>query len=87
VSVLCPPNTRTPGLEEENRYKPAEVLQTEEKVHTVDPEWVARGLLKGLARNRFYIIPTWDGTLTHVLSRVTPRLLHQFVKRRAAPTL
>ena len=87
VSVLCPPNTRTPGLEKENKHKPAEVLHTEEKVHTVDPEWVARGLLKGLARNTFYIIPTWDGTLAHVLSRFTPRLLHQFVKRRAAPTL
>jgi 3-dehydrosphinganine reductase len=87
VSVLCPPNTRTPGLEEENKHKPAEVLHTEEKVRTVDLEWVARGLLKGLAHNRFCIIPTWDGTLAHVLSRFTPRLLHQFVKRRAAPTL
>jgi 3-dehydrosphinganine reductase len=87
VSVLCPPNTRTPGLEEENKHKPREVLQTEEKVRTVDPDWVAHGLLKGLARNTFCIIPTWDGKLAHVLSRLTPRLLHQLVKRRAAPTL
>ena len=87
VSVLCPPNTRTPGLEEENKHKPAEVLHTEEKVRTVDPEWVARGLLKGLAHNRFCIIPTRDGKLAHVLSRFMPRLFHQFVKRRAAPTL
>jgi 3-dehydrosphinganine reductase len=87
VSVLCPPNTQTPGLEEENKHKPREVLQTEEKVQSVDPDWVARGLMKGLAHNTFCIIPTWDGKLAHVLSRFTPRLLHQFVKRRASPTL
>ena len=45
VSVLCPPNTLTPGLEKENRIKPPEVLKAEETVKTVEPGVVARALL------------------------------------------
>jgi 3-dehydrosphinganine reductase len=50
VSVLCPPNTRTPGLDEENKFKPKEVLATEEKVKVVDPDYVAAEALAGLKR-------------------------------------
>jgi len=81
VSVLCPPNTRTPGLEEENKYKPAEVLKTEEKAKPVDPDYVARELLKKLPKNEFIIVPTFDGKLAYSLSRFAPSILHRFVKR------
>ncbi|HEX4926108.1 MAG TPA: SDR family oxidoreductase [Bdellovibrionales bacterium] len=81
VSVLCPPNTKTPGLENENKHKPAEVLATEEKVKVVDPDYVANDLLKALPKNKFLIIPTLDGTLAHRLNRFLPGLLEQFVKR------
>jgi len=82
VSVLCPPNTRTPGLRQENQYKPPEVLATEEKVKPVEPEFVARQLLKALPTKKFMIIPTFDGALAYRLSRYAPALLHHFVKRR-----
>lgn len=81
ISVLCPPNTRTPGLAEENKYKPAEVLKTEEKAKPVDPDFVARELLKALPKKRFMIVPTFDGTMAYYLSRYVPSLLNQFVKR------
>ncbi|MEQ1878353.1 MAG: SDR family NAD(P)-dependent oxidoreductase, partial [Bdellovibrionia bacterium] len=81
VSILCPPNTRTPGLESENRYKPKEVLATEEKVKVVDPDYVADELLRGLAKEKFMIIPTFDGALAHRLNRFLPYVLEQFVKR------
>lgn len=81
VSVLCPPNTKTPGLENENLHKPAEVLATEEKVKVVEPEYVASDLLKALPKDKFMIIPTLDGTLAHRLNRFLPSLLEQFVKR------
>lgn len=81
VSVLCPPNTRTPGLEAENRYKPREVLATEEKITVLDPEEVALALLKSLPKGKFLIIPTADGRLTYYVSRFAPWLLDFFIKR------
>jgi 3-dehydrosphinganine reductase len=82
VSVLCPPNTRTPGLHEENKYKPSEVLATEERVTPVEPEYVAQQLLKALPKKPFMIVPTFDGAMAYRLSRYAPALLHRFVRRR-----
>lgn len=81
VSVLCPPNTRTPGLVEENRHKPAEVLAVEEKVKVLEPEEVAEPLLRALPRAPFLVIPTADGVAAHLLNRFAPWLLELFVRR------
>jgi len=81
VSVLCPPNTRTPGLERENRDKPAEVLATEEKVKVLEPEQVAEYLLQVLPRNPFLIIPSFDGKLAYYLNRYAPWLSEWFTRR------
>lgn len=81
VSVLCPPNTRTPGLEAENLRKPPEVLATEEKVQVLEPQTVAEYTLKRLPRNPFLIIPNLDGRLAYGLSRWAPGLLNLFLKR------
>ena len=81
VSVLCPPNTRTPGLEEENKYKPKEVLATEEKAKPVNPDYIAKELIKALGSRKFMIVPTFDGGMAYLLSRYAPSILHQFVKR------
>jgi 3-dehydrosphinganine reductase len=84
VSVLCPPNTKTPGLERENQWKPAEVLKIEEKAKVVTAEEVSMALLKSLPKGKFMIIPTFDGNLAYVLSRFFPWLIDQFIKRPAA---
>jgi short-subunit dehydrogenase len=81
VSVLCPPNTRTPGLDRENEFKPREVLATEEKAKVVDPDYVAKEVLKRLPKNPFLMVPTLDGALAHRLSRHLPGVLDLFVKR------
>jgi 3-dehydrosphinganine reductase len=81
VSVLCPPNTKTPGLEEENKYKPAEVLATEEKAKTLEPAEVAKSLLDSLPSGTFQIVPTFDGKMANYLNRVSPRIIDMFVKR------
>lgn len=84
VSVLCPPNTRTPGLDKENQFKPAEVLATEEKVKVVDPTQVAEALFSALARKKFMIVPTFDGSLAYYLKRMSPWVIEQFTKRPSA---
>jgi 3-dehydrosphinganine reductase len=82
VSVLCPPNTQTPGLLEENKSKPAEVLATEEKIKVLTPDEVAQAFLKKLPKNHFLITTTFDGTLSLWLSRWAPWIIDLFVRRK-----
>ncbi len=81
VTLLCPPNTRTPGLERENRIKPPEVLAQEESVVTVSPELVARRLLEALPGRPAVVIPTLDGKMVSLLSRWFPWLVDRVLAR------
>lgn len=87
VSVLCPPNTRTPGLVSENKMKPQEVLATEEKVKPVDPEQVAFSTLKQWQKGKDIIVPTFDGTMAYSLKRHLPWVIDSIVKRKSLPDL
>ncbi len=82
VSVLCPPNTKTPGLEKENRVKPKEILETEEKAKVVTAEEVSTATLKDLKKKKTMIIPTADGSLAYFLNKISPKIIDQFVKRK-----
>ncbi len=82
VSVLCPPNTKTPGLVEENKHKPAEVLATEEKTTVLEPEAVAHALLKRLPRKEFLIVPSFDGKMANYLNRLSPKIIDFFIRRK-----
>ncbi len=84
VSVLCPPNTQTPGLAKENMSKPKEVLMTEEKAKTVSADYVATVTLQSVAKGKFMIVPTFDGELAYRLNRYAPLVIEQFVKRPEA---
>jgi 3-dehydrosphinganine reductase len=81
VSVLCPPNTRTPGLIMENKIKPVEVLKAEETVKVVDPGEVAQALLKRLPKNPFIIIPTLDSRLVWRVEQLFPWLVDKILTR------
>lgn len=83
VSVLCPPNTRTPGLDRENRSKPKEVLANEEKVKVLEPSEVARYTLNKIEKGAFWIIPTADSQAAFYLKRFAPGILRRFVRRPA----
>jgi len=81
VSLLCPPNTNTPGLETENLCKPQAVLEAEEKLTPMDPEVVAQIVLKKLNGNPWLIIPGKDGWLAYVVNRISTRLINWLVRR------
>lgn len=82
VLVLCPPNTLTPGFEEENRHKPAEVLAAEESVRTLTPEQVADELLRALRRRRgFLVVPGRDSRLAAVAIRHLPAVVDRALRR------
>ena len=79
VSVLCPPNTKTPGLENENKVKPPELLKTEEKIKVLEPDEVASYTVKKIKRAPFLIIPTWDGRLARKINYWSPSLMDRLL--------
>jgi 3-dehydrosphinganine reductase len=75
VSVLCPPDTDTPGFAEENKTKPPETRAVSAASKIMQPEEVASALLKGMAAGQFIIIPNADGKFTWIMKRLFPWLV------------
>ncbi len=81
VSVLCPPDTDTPGFAEENITKPAETIAASEGGGVMQPAAVALALLDGMRKGRFIIIPGREGKLVYLLKRLFPGLLERIIQR------
>ena len=81
VFVLCPPDTDTPGLQEENKTKPVETQALSGNVKLMGPDDVAKALLKGMAKGQFLIIPGFDGRITHLAKRFLPGLVTGIMDR------
>ncbi len=75
VSVLCPPDTDTPQLEEENRTKPDETRAISGNVKLMQPDDVAEHLLKGIIKGKFMILPGMMNKLTFLIKRLFPWLV------------
>ncbi len=75
VSVLCPPDTDTPGYAEENKTKPPETVAVSGTAGCMKPEQVAGALLKGMGSGQFIIIPGADGQFSVIMKRLFPWLV------------
>ena len=80
VSVLCPPDTDTPGFEAENKNKPKETKAIAGNAKLLQPEFVANAVLKGIQKNQKMIIPGFDGKMTLFLKRYFPFVVEWFMK-------
>ena len=74
VSVLCPVQVDTPMLAKTDLTKPPETLALNAKSGVMSADDVARGLLEGMRKGRFLIIPGRRGRLIHALERWAPGL-------------
>lgn len=81
VSVLCPPDTDTPGLARENLTKPPETKALGESAGLMSPEDVARSMLRGMEKGRFLILPGMEGPFIHAAKRLIPGLVNVFMDR------
>lgn len=75
VSVLCPPDTDTPGFAAENVTKPEETKEASKGAKLMSPDEVARQLIAGIKKGEKMIIPGFDGKLTWRLKRFLPALV------------
>ncbi len=81
VSVLCPPDTDTPQLHEENRTKPPETKAIAGNAGIMSPESVADALLKGMEKGKFMIIPGLEGKFIYLAKRYVPSLVNYVMDR------
>ena len=81
VSVLFPPDTDTPQLEEENRIKPAETKAIAGAVKVMPPEAVAKILLDGVARGKYHILPGAMSKFTYSMYRHFPSVVRWVIDR------
>lgn len=84
VSVLCPPDTQTPGFEIENQTKPEETKAISQGANTLGPEQVAAVLIKEMGKKM--IIPGFDAKLTYYMKRMCPALVDFVMDRTILKT-
>jgi 3-dehydrosphinganine reductase len=84
ISILCPPDTDTPQLVEENRTKPPETRAISGNVGVKQPEQVAAAMIKGMERGRLMIVPGFMNWLTWTMKRLWPGFVFSFMDSDAS---
>ena len=82
VSVLCPPDTDTPGFAEENRFKPKETIAASAGGGLLKADDVAEELFRGMARRRFLILPGREAKLAWWAKRLAPWLVERVMRQK-----
>jgi 3-dehydrosphinganine reductase len=81
VSVLCPPDTDTPQLAEENKTKPAETKALSGKSKPMSAEAVAKACIRGMEKGQFMIIPGFSGKMIYLVKRLFPTWINWMMDR------
>jgi 3-dehydrosphinganine reductase len=91
ITLVFPPDTDTPMLQQENQIKPAETAALSGTVKPLAPEFVAAATLAGIRRRRFHVIPGLGSKFVAFMARRLPALtrwildlqLRRFQRQRA----
>lgn len=75
VSVVCPPDTDTPGLTYERSLRPPETDEFASRSAPVPPEVVAKAIVQGVEREQFRIVPGFMTKVSGFLNANAPSLL------------
>jgi short-subunit dehydrogenase len=75
ISVLCPPDTDTPGLEAENATKPDETRAIAESGGLLSADYVAKVMINSIGKNKFIVVPGFMGKVTYLAKRLLPGIV------------
>ena len=81
VSVLCPPDTDTPGFHNENKTKPAETHAVSAGASLLSADQVAEIFMNELPRHRPLIIPGKAAKFSIIMKRLFPSLVEWVMDR------
>jgi 3-dehydrosphinganine reductase len=76
VSVVCPPDTDTPQLVDDNRTKPYETEVLSGKAKPMSAEAVAKACIRGMEKGNFMIIPGSSGKIIYLEKRLFPSMVN-----------
>lgn len=76
VSIVFPPDTKTPQLDYENQFKPPVTKALAGHAKAMNPDTVAEDILRGIRRNRYIIIPGIEGRWMFRLSNLLGSLIY-----------
>lgn len=79
VSVVCPPDTDTPALTYERTLRPPETERVAGNIKAIPPERVGAAIVKGVERNKYYIIPDLTSRFYFRLKGLVPELFFSIV--------
>lgn len=79
VHVVCPPDTDTPALEAERRMRPRETEVIAGAIKAIAPERVAEAIVRGVERDRYYIIPDTTSRFYFRLKGLLPEVFFAIV--------
>jgi short-subunit dehydrogenase len=83
VSVLCPPDTDTPGLVVEKLTKPPETVAITKGAGLMSAEAVARAMIRGMEKGQFAILPGIEGKFSVLAQRFIPGVVRWTLDRTA----
>lgn len=85
VHVVFPPDTDTPQLHEENKMKPPETREIGRKqIKLLQPEDVAREVIRGIEHNKYIITPGFESKLCFLLTNGISGVLRWYFDRVVA---
>ncbi|MCS6983868.1 MAG: SDR family oxidoreductase [Leptospiraceae bacterium] len=79
VSVLCPPDTDTPGYHEENKTKPPETMALSKTAKLMTAQEVAESFVRGVERGQFLITCNLESAFLYHFHRIFPSLSHRII--------
>jgi 3-dehydrosphinganine reductase len=79
VSVVFPPDTKTPQLEFEEPLKPPETRAIASATKPLSAEHVAHSIIRDVSRGRYVIIPGLDGKFFYRLVSILGNLVYPIV--------
>jgi 3-dehydrosphinganine reductase len=81
VGCSYPPDTDTPQLADENRYKPKETKEISGTIKPLSAERVAKSIVEGIEKERFVIIPDASTKGLAKIVGIAPGLVNKVMDR------
>ena len=78
VSVVFPPDTKTEGFKRENQSKPPETGMMSEGAKLMSPDDVAKIIVKGVLKKKFFIFPGESKFIYHI-NRLFPWFIRYYM--------
>jgi len=83
VSVVCPPEVKTPMNQEEAKTIPPEALAVKHLAGILTPEYVAKTVVEGISKKKFLIIPGFKCRFLYLTQKLSPGGLSRMISDSA----